>query len=733
MLAKPSFQTKLLLKHTSILLLIYVRYHHDLFSYCYATLINPQYEIMKRKHNNRRRQVHYRQSTNFDKMTMENVTCYNITQPLDHFNAGSNNFTFDQRYCIYDYNKSNHNKHKANGTISNPPIFFYTGNESPIDEYVNNTGLIWELGFKFSALIVFAEHRFEGTSLPLDYFDYLSYSDKSDANGCFTYLTTTQALADYAQLITFLNPHYESPVITFGGSYGGMLSAWMRLKYGSIVAGSIASSAPIWGLPKALLGLNHNIDNGEIMDRASYVVGQALLKNNISKGQIQQQHQHGNFCYDNLFATWPLISYFGKSDTGRKILSDQFRLCSPLKDENDVVSLLQWAQSPWFDLAEGDYPYPSSYIPYALGEGLHNLPAWPLQEACHGSSGLNHDFGITIDGNRTSLNLDIRYGQNSNDSLNLHIDWDLVSRRDKSSNYVQKDEDLMLSMEVASELFSSVREAVSIWFNVTKSLNCFDVVPAINDESQASYETQHTIENLNLQGSITRRQKATKKDVSQVCQEKIRNETVWTPLVCNDNINLIMTYARGMGRDFYWPPSHTKSQRQYQSTIENRTAVEQKYTEEICSDPDSIFGFPDKSKFDPYSSFLDSYYGGTRIGRVSNIIFSNGLLDPWSGAGVYFPSKIENQSNQISNCQINDHNNNVIEYDCEMVQNITRDGSVIALLLDLGGHHLDLMYSAKEDPPCATVSRLIEEQHIIKWIDEWNEGLQCSYGTCSMS
>ena len=56
----------------------------------------------------------------------------------------------------------------------------------------------------------------------------------------FAQLTAEQALADYAELITFIKKERGADhcaVIAFGGSYGGMLSAWMKIKYGHIVDG----------------------------------------------------------------------------------------------------------------------------------------------------------------------------------------------------------------------------------------------------------------------------------------------------------------------------------------------------------------------------------------------------------------------------------------------------------------------------------------------------------------
>ena len=104
------------------------------------------------------------------------------------------------------------------------PVFLYTGNESPVEEYVNNTGLMWDLAPQHKALVIFAEHRYFGESIP-----------KLDGVvNCMSYLSSEEALADYASLVNHMRREWgagESAFIAFGGSYGGMLASWMRIQY----------------------------------------------------------------------------------------------------------------------------------------------------------------------------------------------------------------------------------------------------------------------------------------------------------------------------------------------------------------------------------------------------------------------------------------------------------------------------------------------------------------------
>ncbi|CAE7713697.1 PRCP [Symbiodinium sp. KB8] len=103
---------------------------------------------------------------------------------------------------------------------------------------------MWDLAPEFNALLVFGEHRYFGKSLP---FGNETYSDPK--SGKLRFLSSEQALADYAKLLTHLKEQWnahDAPIVSFGGSYGGMLAAWSRMKYPSIFNGAIAGSAPVW-------------------------------------------------------------------------------------------------------------------------------------------------------------------------------------------------------------------------------------------------------------------------------------------------------------------------------------------------------------------------------------------------------------------------------------------------------------------------------------------------------
>ena len=104
-------------------------------------------------------------------------------------------------------------------------MLFYTGNEASVELYVNATGLMWERAPELGARLVFAEHRYYGKSLPL--------GEASTANSStLRWLTMEQALVDFSRLIYALQTDGKtSAVIAIGGSYGGMLAAWLRMHF----------------------------------------------------------------------------------------------------------------------------------------------------------------------------------------------------------------------------------------------------------------------------------------------------------------------------------------------------------------------------------------------------------------------------------------------------------------------------------------------------------------------
>ena len=83
-------------------------------------------------------------------------------------------------------------------------------------------------------------------------------------------------------------------------------------------------------------------------------------------------------------------------------------------------------------------------------------------------------------------------------------------------------------------------------------------------------------------------------------------------------------------------------------------------------------------------------YGGRSLNKdgVGNIVFSNGMLDPWSGAGVTF-------------------NNSKV--------------GLYAISTGMVGHHMDLMFSTSMDYQSVIAARNFELEQMRKWANKLND------------
>ncbi|XP_010651835.2 uncharacterized protein LOC100261907 [Vitis vinifera] len=262
---------------------------------------------------------------------------YYYNQTLDHFNYRPESYTnFQQRYLI--------NSAYWGGANSSSPIFVYTGDEGSITGAAAFAGFMVDLASRFKGLLLIEsmddddryylilQHRYYGDSVPFRSKD-IAFNNTSTLG----YFSSTQALADYAELITNLKKNLSAencPVIAIGGSYGGMLASWFRLKYPHVVIGALASSAPI------------------------LYFDDITPHNGYDSIVTKDFRETSETCYTTIKQSWSEIDEVAGQPNGLANLSQIFRTCEPLNSSQQLKLYLEYTYEA---SAQYDNP-PAHYV-----------------------------------------------------------------------------------------------------------------------------------------------------------------------------------------------------------------------------------------------------------------------------------------------------------------------------------------------------------------------------------
>ncbi|CAO2814605.1 unnamed protein product [Amaranthus hypochondriacus] len=257
-------------------------------------------------------------------------------QTLDHFNYRPASYKkFAQRYFIYDK--------VWGGAKTNSPIFVNMGSEMDLETEIQATGLLLENAPHFNALLLFIEHRYYGLSNPMGTLKETLKKKNTEMRG---YFNSAQALADYAEIILHIKAQYSAhhcPVIVFGASYGGLLAAWMRLKYPHVAAGALASSAPI---------LYH------IKPRDTYV--------RIVTKDFRDTSEN---CYKIIKQSWGVMDRIASRPGGYSVLAKKLKTCSVAKSIKDLKQEIEGMIS-----SAAQYDSPPYYPVNQICKAIDNSP-----------------------------------------------------------------------------------------------------------------------------------------------------------------------------------------------------------------------------------------------------------------------------------------------------------------------------------------------------------------------
>ena len=210
-----------------------------------------------------------------------------------------------------------------------------------------------------NAYLVMIEHRYFGQSLP--------FGNNSFSNENLRFCTTEQALGDYIVFLKSLKKDIvqceDCPLIVFGGSYGGMLASWIRMKFPNVVDGALAASAPI-------LFFGQVVPPEAYWRIVTYDFGNATTVEGCDK-KIKQGFNR----MDKYINNTAINEY--------EVINRVFNTCTPLTSNQNLTNAENWLINAYNYMAMVNYPYPTSF--------LTPLPGNPVDVACQAFADVNSD------------------------------------------------------------------------------------------------------------------------------------------------------------------------------------------------------------------------------------------------------------------------------------------------------------------------------------------------------
>lgn len=164
-------------------------------------------------------------------------------------------------------------------------------------------------------------------------------------------------MMDYVELVKHIRYTFsamERPCIVVGGSYGGMLAAWLRIKFPATFQGALASSAPLVYFPGAPSANETRF--GDLISESF---------KNVS-----------DECFDTIKEGFSLLINQTDKVDNYKDIEALFNVCenTPIKNSTSIWNLYYHLMNGYSYMAMTNYPYETTF--------LMHMPGCPVNVAC---------------------------------------------------------------------------------------------------------------------------------------------------------------------------------------------------------------------------------------------------------------------------------------------------------------------------------------------------------------